>query len=64
MENINENMEIDTQFNVIKSKVDEMDMRAYIYQCMFEFENNNSCFQAVNKLQILSDEQMSQWRWA
>ena len=50
MRNINQNMEIDTQFNLIKSKVDERDMRAYIYQKMYDPFNENTCFQAVNEL--------------
>ena len=62
MRNINQNMEIDTQFNLIKSKVDEKDLRAYIYQKMYDPFNENTCFQAVNELHYLTDKQMRQWR--
>jgi hypothetical protein len=62
MKHIYDNMEIDTQFNLIKSKVNEKDLRAYIYQKMYNPFNENTCFQAVNELHFLTDNQMRQWR--
>jgi hypothetical protein len=62
MKNINDNVEIDTLFNLIKSKVNEKDLRAYIYQKMYDPNNNTTCFQAVNELHFLTDKQMRQWR--
>ena len=62
MRNLNKNMEIDTLFNLIKSKVDEKDLRAYIYQKMYDPFNENTCFQSVNELHLLTDKQMRQWR--
>ena len=58
MRNLNKNMEIDTLFNLIKSKVDEKDLRAYIYQKMYDPFNENTCFQSVNELHLLTDKQM------
>ena len=62
MRNLNQNMEIDTLFNLIKSKVDEKDMRAYIYQKMYDPYKDNTFCEAVNELHYLTDEQMRRWR--
>lgn len=61
MKNIYDNMEIDTQFNLIKSKVNEKDLRAYIYQCIYDPEKNQICSQEVKNLEILTNEQIRNW---
>lgn len=54
-------IEIDKQFNLTKSKVSENDLRAYLYQCIYDPENNQICVQEVENLGILTNEQIKNW---